>query len=215
MNKRTIYLISSVVFILIFWLLLYIFTDYFDQSRLAKRGVVRPFSFVNQDSVVVNNTDIAGKVCVVEYFFTTCEGICPIMNTNMQLVYNKFKDYKDFKILSHTCKPQEDSIPLLKDYQKRMNADGRTWIFLTGRKDSLYNMARFSYGIDDPKNAVENIDDDFLHSQFFAIVDKNGNVRGGVYDGTVKKDVEKLMVDVEELLKEKAGKTNFTGVYNN
>jgi protein SCO1 len=215
MKKTSLYLLFFGVLILIFWGLLYKYTDYFDQSKLAKRGVVRPFSFINQDSAVVNNNDIAGKVCIVEYFFTTCEGICPIMNTNMQRVYETFKEEKDFLILSHTCKPEEDSIPLLKAYQQRMKADGKHWIFLTGRKDSLYKMARFSYGIDDPKNAVEDIEDDFLHSQFFAIVDKNGNVRGGTYDGTLKKDVDKLITDVKELLREKMGKTNFTGVYNN
>lgn len=76
-------------------------------------------------------------------------------------------------------------------------------------------MARFSYGIDDPKNAVDNIEDDFIHSQFFALVDRNGSVRGGVYDGTVKEDVEKLKTDIKGLLHEKRKKGNFTGVYSN
>jgi protein SCO1/2 len=76
-------------------------------------------------------------------------------------------------------------------------------------------MARFSYGIDDPKNAVNNIEDDFLHSQFFALIDKNGNVRGGVYDGLKKEDIEKLQQDIKGLLHEKPNASNFTGVFSN
>jgi protein SCO1/2 len=87
--------------------------------------------------------------------------------------------------------------------------------FLTGRKDSLYNIARFSYGIDDPKNVVNNIEDDFMHSQFFALVDKNGIVRGKVYDGLKTEELEKLKKDIQDLLKEKPMGKNFTnGLFN-
>lgn len=156
-----------------------------------------------------------GKVCVVEYFFTTCESVCPIMNGNMQKVYDEFKKDDNFLIVSHTCQPEVDSVPLLKAYAQKMNSDEKHWVFVTGRKDSLYSMARFSYGIDDPKNAVNNIEDDFIHSQFFALIDKNGKVRGGVYDGTVKEEIEKLKIDIRDLLKEKRKKGNFTGVFSN
>lgn len=191
------------------------YTNYFNQSKLVKRNVVGSFSFINQDSAVFTKTEMLGKVCVVEYFFTTCQSVCPIMNTNMQKVYETFKHENDFLIVSHTCKPEEDSVPLLKAYSKQMKSDNVHWIFVTGRKDSLYNMARFSYGIDDPKNAVNNIEDDFLHSQFFALIDKNGNVRGGVYDGLKKEDIEKLQQDIKGLLHEKPNASNFTGVFSN
>lgn len=201
------------ILLLVFWVLLYFFTDYFNQSKLPKRATVKPFSFVNQDSASFTNADMLGKVCVVEYFFTTCKSICPIMNNNMQKVYEAFKNNDEFLIVSHTCKPEEDSVPLLKEYAQRMKADGKHWEFVTGNKVDLYNLARTSYGIDDPNNAVENIDDDFLHSQFFALVDRNGNVRGGVYDGTKPEEVQKLIEDVRGLLKEKDNKF-FKGIYN-
>lgn len=215
MKKSVFYLIFFAVLVLIFWLLLYVFTDYFDQSRLPQRSIVKAFTFTDENGKKFTNDDMEGKVCVVNYFFTTCQSVCPIMNGNMQKVYNEFKNDDNFLIVSHTCQPEVDSVPLLKAYAQQMGSDEKHWVFVTGRKDSLYSMARFSYGIDDPKNAVNNIEDDFIHSQFFALIDKNGKVRGGVYDGTVKEDVEKLKVDIRELLKEKRKKGNFTGLFSN
>ncbi|HNN30385.1 MAG TPA: SCO family protein, partial [Chitinophagaceae bacterium] len=79
-----------------------------------------------------------------------------------------------------------------------------------GSKDSLYNMARESYGIDDPKSVVNNIEDDFLHSQFFALVDKNGNVRGQVYDGLKQDEIKQLKKDIKELLNDKGNRRGFS-----
>ena len=98
----------------------------------------------------------------------------------------------------------------IKRFADSMQVDGRKWIFLTGRKDSLYNMARFSYGIDDPKNQVADINDDFMHSQFFALVDKQGIVRGQVYDGLKEDELKKLKKDIKSLLEEKAVGKNFS-----
>lgn len=82
-----------------------------------------------------------------------------------------------------------------------MNVDTKRWIFLTGRKDSLYNTARVSYTIDDPANNLKNIDDQFIHSQFWALVDRNGDVRK-IYDGLKKSEVKKLISDARKWLKE-------------
>ena len=76
------------------------------------------------------------------------------------------------------------------------------WIFLTGRKDSLYRQARYSYKIDDPNNSLQNIEQDFLHSQFFALVDKEGRVKK-IYDGLKPSEVNEMIGDIEDLLKEK------------
>lgn len=138
------------------------------------------------------------------------------MNSNMKKIYEEFKNEPDFLILSHSCDPETDSVPRMKHYSDSLKVDTRKWVFLTGRKDSLYKMARFSYGIDDPKNVVANIKDDFIHTQFFALVDKNGVVRGAVYDGLKENELEKLRIDIKGLLKEKADKGNFAnGVFNN
>ena len=132
------------------------------------------------------------------------------MNNNMYKIYETFRDENDFMIISHTSDPETDSAAVLKRYSDSLKVDTRKWVFLTGRKDSLYNQARISYLLDDPKNNVTNINDQFLHTQFFALIDKNGNMRGGVYDGLRQEDMDKLKSDVQILLKEKAGNGNFT-----
>lgn len=123
------------------------------------------------------------------------------MNTNMRSVYEKFKDEPGFLILSHTSDPKTDSAAQLKKYSDSLGVSGKNWIFLTGRKDSLYNMARYSYKIDDPNNSLKNIDEDFLHSQFFALVNKKGEVKK-IYDGLKPSEVDAMMAEIEKLLKE-------------
>jgi len=124
------------------------------------------------------------------------------MNNNMRKVYNEFKDEKDFLILSHTSDPETDSVPRLKRYADSMGVSSSHWIFLTGRKDSLYSMARISYLIDDPNNNPVDINDDFLHTQLWAVVDKKGNVRKKIYDGLKPSEVSAMIADIKKLLKE-------------
>lgn len=191
---------SALVFIFYFtmsWLI-----PDFGKSKLEPIGRLMPFAFVNQDGKTVTHRDVEGKVFVAEYFFTTCTNICPVMNTNMKRVYERFKDEKDFLILSHTSDPKKDSASVLKKYADSLGVNTAKWIFLTGMKDSLYKQARYSYKIDDPNNNPIGGQIDFLHSQFFSIVDKDGAVRN-IYDGLIPSDVEKMMNEIERLLKEK------------
>ncbi|MEI8074335.1 MAG: SCO family protein [Bacteroidota bacterium] len=179
------------------------------RTKLSTISYVKPFHFKTQDNQIFTEKDMLGKVCVVEYFFTNCKGICPKMNANMKTIAETFKDEPDFLILSHTCDPDRDTVARMKVYADSIKADTKKWIFLTGRKDSLYSQARSSYLLDDPKNNVEKIEDQFIHTQFFALVDRDGKVRGQVYDGLKADELEKLKVDIRKLLKEKAGKGNF------
>jgi len=203
------YFLFFIILLLAFWFFLFNGTDVLSKSSLANRSVVQPFSFPNQDGIQFTNADMKGKVCVVNYFFTSCKGICPRMNNNMKKVYEVFKGNPDVLFISHSCDPETDSVSRLKHYSDSLQVNTKQWIFLTGRKDSLYKMARFSYGIDDPKNAVSNIKDDFIHTQFFALVDKNGLVRGAVYDGLKENEIKKLIEDIPALLQEKAINGNF------
>ncbi|HMP92697.1 MAG TPA: SCO family protein [Phnomibacter sp.] len=171
------------------------------RSKLPVIAYVKPFTFINQAGDTVNQQATAGKVYVANYFFVTCPGICPAMNGNVKMVYEKYKGQKDFLILSHTCQPEVDSVPALRRYADSIGSDGRQWQFLTGNKLELYLTARESYHIDDPKNNVGDINDQFLHSQFLALVDRQGQVRG-IYDGLKKKEIEQLLNDIADLLKE-------------
>ncbi len=171
--------------------------------KLPTLSYVKPFHFTNQDGQPVTEADLTNKITVVEYFFTTCKGICPKLNTNMKDIYNQFKNEPDFQIFSHTCNPGTDSVAVLKHYADSLQVDTKKWIFITGRKDSLYQMARSSYLLDDPKNNVEKIEDQFIHTQFFALVDRNGKVRGKIYDGLKALEVQQLKRDLARLLKDK------------
>lgn len=172
--------------------------------EFTKKGVlpvsfVRPFQFSTQDGDPFTQENVKGKVYVAAYFFTTCKGICPRMNNNLKTVYEALKNEPEFLILSHTCDPETDSVPQLKKYADSLGVDTKKWIFLTGRKDSLYHMARISYTIDDPANNLKSIDDDFLHTQFWALVDKKGDVLK-IYDGLKQAEVKALIADVRKLL---------------
>lgn len=241
MRKRVlIYVGFFVVLLGVFYLLL--FRDYdFSKSNLQVRiDNVEAFSFVNQDGKNITQREVEGKVYVAEYFFTTCKGICPIMNANMRRVFEAFKDEPDFMILSHTCMPETDSVPVLKAYEAKMingklkkNADGSyeieydttvnvqrptvnpNWNFVTGNKAALYKMARQSYGIDNGKPDTTQIQDQFIHTQFFALVDKQGRVRGMVYDGLNNEEIDKMINDIKGLLKEKVTTKRFMNGFSN
>ncbi len=176
------------------------FTD-FGKKSLPILATVMPYSFTRHDGRVVSERDVAGKVQVVEFFFTTCKGICPKMNRNMRDIHERLKGENGFLVLSHTVDPETDSVPVLRRYADSIGAPLETWWFLTGTKETLYKSARQSYMLDNPENNSNNVEDQFIHTQFFALVDKEGRVRG-IYDGLKKEEVEQLVSDVRLLLKE-------------
>lgn len=182
------------------------FTKGFFDVKLPVMSYVQDFNFTDQNRQAVTEHTVDGKVYVAEYFFTTCKGICPKMNANMANVYNKFKNDKDFAIISHTSMPETDSVPLMKAYEEKMIGKNpqnpAKWYFVTGTKDSLYKMARQSYLLDNDKNNSVNIEDHFIHTQFFALVDKEKRVRG-IYDGLKLDEIARLDKDIAGLLKEK------------
>ena len=201
-KKAVFYVVFFSVLVVGFYFILTSLVPEFGKRKIPPVSYIRPFSFINQDGKSVTDKDVAGKVYVAAYFFTTCKGICPKMNNNMKQVYEKFKNENDFLILSHTCDPEQDSAAQLKKYSDSLGVNTSRWMFLTGRKDSLYTMARISYTIDDPANNLRNIDDDFLHTQFWALVDRNGDVRK-IYDGLKQNEVNELISDIKKMLKEK------------
>lgn len=236
-NRLWIYIIFFAILLGGFYY--FVFKDYnFSESKLA---VINPsvpdFSFINQDGKPFSQKNIEDKVYVAEYFFTTCKGICPKMNTNMRKLYDAFKDEKDFVIVSHTCMPETDSVPLLKNYEQKMingtliqNKDGSykidtvqnnianintNWNFVTGDKSQLYKMARQGYMIDNGKpDSTQRIEDQFIHTQFFALVDRYRRVRG-IYDGLKEDEIQKLIIDIKSLLKEKIDHTRFMNGFSN
>ncbi len=235
MRNRIIFY-SSFFVVLIVAFLYFVYKDE-DLSRSLLPVInadVENFSFVNQDGKTITENNVEGKVYVAEYFFTTCKGICPKMNANMRRVYDMYKTEPNFLILSHTCMPETDSVPLLKAYEAKMingklnrHADGSyaidydttknsqqttvntNWNFVTGDKTSLYKMARQSYKVDNNKpDSTQTVADQFIHTQFFALVDNQRRVRG-IYDGLNEDEMQKLFKDIKGLLKEKVTTKHF------
>ncbi len=197
-TKWLIYAIGGSAMVLLFFFFVFRGTDEY-KVKLPVMSYVKPFSFINQDSATVTLDQVKGKIYVANYFFVNCRGICPDMNGNLHTVYEKFKGNPQVAFLTHTCEPENDSVPALKEYARLMDADGKQWQFLTGDKLALYQAARESYKIDDPHNNVGDIGDQFLHSQFLSLVDQMGRVRG-VYDGLKRKEVSLLISDINMLL---------------
>lgn len=157
---------------------------------------VRNFRLVNQDGKVITDSDYEGKVYVADFFFTTCPGICPVMTGQLKRISDAYRNNDDVKILSHTVKPEEDSISVLKEYAGENNADSSQWNFVTGDISEINDLARNYYLLSE-EAAHE---DDFVHTQLFALVDTKKRVRG-IYDGTDSVAVNKLIHDISILLK--------------
>ncbi|PCJ80806.1 MAG: SCO family protein [Flavobacteriales bacterium] len=154
------------------------------------------FEFVNQYGEKVSHKDFEGKIYVTDFFFTTCKSICPIMSNHMSRVQDSLVNMKDVLFLSHTVDPEYDSVHVLLDYAQTMGAEKGTWHFVTGEKKELYNIARKGYFI----TAMEGDGgpEDFIHSEKFVLIDKQGRIRG-YYDGTDEEDIDRLLDEVKVL----------------
>lgn len=156
------------------------------------------FRFVDQDSAIITNKTVRGKIYVADFFFTSCRTICPIMKSQMLRVYDLVKDDPEVLLLSHTIDPEYDTVALLHDYANRLGVESDKWHFLTGNKDSIYYVAQTSYFATAMEDDAE--PGGFIHSGAFLLIDKKGRIRGK-YDGTKEEEVNRLLKDIEILEK--------------
>lgn len=161
---------------------------------------VPDFRLVNQDSVVITNQSFNGKVYIADFIFLKCPTICPIMNVELKRVYDVYKDNMNVLFASHTIDPENDSIPALKAYSDQLGVEATKWFFLHGEKNDIYHLAEKGYF----SQAYENkeVPGGYAHSGGFLLVDAQRHIRG-VYDGTNTEDVDRLISEIEILLKEK------------
>ncbi|MFT7071291.1 SCO family protein [Patiriisocius sp. Uisw_017] len=174
---------------------------------LLEHQTVAPFSFTNQNGETITNDAYKGKVYVVEFFFSTCPSICPIMNTNMLKIENEFKDEDDFGIASITIDPEHDTVQVLKEYAEGYEVSHQNWNFLTGDKTEILKLSNEGFKLYAAKD--DNEDGGFSHSGLFALVDKRGIVRSRkdenenpifYYNGLEDDGVEMLILDIKKLL---------------
>ncbi len=160
------------------------------------------FSYFNQDSILISDKDFDNKIYVSDFFFTSCNTICPIMHRNMLNVYNKYKGDSKVKFLSHTIDIKYDLPSRLKKYATKLGLEDNQWEFVHGSRDSIFNIAAKSYLVaayednTDPQGLV--------HQGWFILVDTKKRIRGA-YDGTKEEQVKQLMLDMDILLKEEFG----------
>ena len=172
-----------------------------DESKRGERisHQIADFELIDQDGALFDQTALEGKYYVSDFFFTTCPTICPDMSAQLQRVQEAYGQEKDFMIVSHTVNPEVDSAETLKAYADLYEANPDQWVFLTGDKRVIYDLARKSYfaATTEGDGGVN----DFIHTENFILVDKEKRIRG-FYDGTSKESVDQLITDIEILAQE-------------
>ncbi|ADV49381.1 electron transport protein SCO1/SenC [Cellulophaga algicola DSM 14237] len=187
----------------------------------GEKRKVPDFAFVNQDSLLITNNDYKGKVYVVEFFFTTCPSICPIMNQNLVQIQSEFKEFDDFGVASFTINPTYDTPTVLKEYAEKYGVTNLNWNLMTGDAQGIYDLANSGFNIF--ASEVPSAPGGFEHAGMFALVDRNGYIRSRVddfgnpmiyYRGTITEEdgvndqgeqeqIGILKEDIQKLLEEK------------
>mgnify|MGYP001246617705 FL=1 len=140
-----------------------------------ERKKVPDFKFINQNGELISNNDYVGKVYIVEFFFTTCTTICPIMNTNLVHIQNSFTAFPNFGIASFSINPEYDTSEILSQYAKENGIQNSNWNLMTGNRDDIYKLANDGFNL--YTAASSEFIDGFEHSGYFALIDKEGYIR--------------------------------------
>jgi len=162
-----------------------------------KYHTISNFSLINQNGDTITEAFYDDKIYVADFFFTTCQSICPIMTKNMKEVQDKLINDKEILLLSHSVTPEIDSVEQLKRYAISNQINDDKWNLVTGDKKQIYNLARKSYLAveDDPLGNY-----DMIHTENFMLIDKKKQIRG-FYDGTLGSEIIRLLDDIEILKK--------------
>ena len=160
---------------------------------------IASFNLTNQIGQVVNQNTTKNKIYIANFFFATCQSICPMMSNQLQEVQKAFLADDSVLILSHSVNPLHDTVAVLSNYGDTYGAKTNKWHLLTGNKKQIYDLAKTSYLV----NAFEDdgSPEGFLHSELFLLIDKKARIRG-MYDGTNTAEVKKLIEDVKLLKQE-------------
>lgn len=160
---------------------------------------IADFAFTNQNGKTITQKDYEGKIYVADFFFTTCQTICPMMTDNMTWLQNQIKNNPKVMLLSHSVTPDIDSVSVLKKYAQQKGVIDSKWNLVTGNKKDIYYIARKSYLAVKTGKPEELYD--MVHTENFVLVDRKRRVRG-FYDGTKKEEVERLLADINFLSEE-------------
>jgi len=178
------------------------------KSELFEIASAPSFSFVNQNNQTLTEEFYKDKVYLVEFFFTSCPTICPIMNENMVKIQNEYKFDKNFGIASFSIDAINDTPEVLKQHAKELGAVHENWNFFSGSQEAIFSLAK-NYNM--YVGANNDAPGGFEHSGLFALIDKNGKIRSRIdefgnpivyYDGTTNEGVIMIQEDIKKLLAE-------------
>ena len=165
----------------------------------TKNHTISPFKLINQNGDTITEKNFENKIYVADFFFTRCPTICIAMAYNMRELQDYFKQDDDVMFLSHSVTPVRDSIPVLRAYANDKGVIDGKWHITTGAKTDIYTLARQSYfAVLTEGNGDDN---DFIHTENFVLIDKNKRIRG-MYDGTKKENMQKIIDDIQLLKSE-------------
>ena len=171
---------------------------YVDKSvrDITQNHTVKDFNLINQNGNVITSKDYENKIYVVDFFFTRCPSICPIMTDNMKLVQDEYIDDNNIMLLSLSVTPDIDNVEVLKNYAIERGVNDLKWNITTGSKKHIYELARKSYFavVDQGDGGLQ----DFIHTPNFVLVDTKKQIRG-IYDGTEDKEISRLIKDINIL----------------
>lgn len=161
---------------------------------------IRPFKLIDQEGNVFTEKNLENKICVVDFFFTSCPGICPKMANSMSVLQKKFINDDNIMLLSHSVTPVQDSVAVLAKYAQKNKITYSKWRLLTGSKEEIYNLGRKFYFVEE--DLGENKDSSiFLHTENFVLIDKNRLIRG-IYNSLDPTSMASLVEDIKVLEKE-------------
>ena len=171
----------------------YMMKDSKNDYQLPKLGSIPSFEFTDSDGNLISKKELTGKVWVADFIFTTCTMACPVMTGNMNLIHKAFKNNDKVRIVSISVYPEYDTPEILKEYASRYNANTNRWHFLTGPEENVKLVIKNGFKMGDYEDII-------FHSEKFALVDQNGNIRG-YYNGMKTDDIKTLKKDIRVLLK--------------
>ena len=164
---------------------------------VKKYHTIGDFELTNQNGKTITQADYKDKIYVADFFFTTCQTICPVMTDHMVEIQEKLKKDNEVLLLSHTVTPEIDTVAQLKRYAQKKGINDAKWNLVTGDKKEIYNLARKSYlAAKETENPY-----DLVHTENFVLVDKKKRIRG-FYDGTDSESIDQLLEDIKVLKKE-------------
>lgn len=165
--------------------------------NVSDNHTVKDFNLINQNGIKVSSKDYENKIYVVDFFFTSCPSICPVMTNNMLLIQEEFIKNNDIKLLSMSVTPEIDNVQVLKKYAIEKGVIDSKWNITTGSKKHIYELARKSFFavLDKGDGGLQ----DFIHTPNFILVDTKKQIRG-IYDGTVEKEISRLIQDINILV---------------